>query len=256
MAFSLTRPAACVAVAVLTVAVVSPALLAQTLSRPPVVRDVAREIACGPEAVALAPVPAIRVLASQEPGKRLFGPGETIIVSGGSAQGVRIGQEYFIRRVVKDQFALPLAGLVPVGIKTAARLRIVEVDTELSFGTIVDACDGVLDGDYLAPFARADVPAMRAAGEPDYADSGVIVMGDERRQIGAAGSMMVLDRGTDHGVTPGQRATVFRPTLDGAGPIVRVGEATAVVVRQDTSVVRIESSRDAIYVGDRVALHK
>jgi hypothetical protein len=256
VADNLTRLAASVAAAALAVAVVPPALVAQTLSRPPVVRDIAWEIGCGPEAVALAPVPAIRVLASQEPGKRLFGTGETVIVSGGSAQGVRIGQEYFIRRVVNDQFALPVAGLIPVSIKTAARLRIVEVDTDLSFGTIAVACDGVLDGDYLVPFVRADVPAMRAAGQPDYADSGVIVMGDERRQIGAAGSMMVLDRGTDHGVMPGQRATVFRTTLDGAGPIVRVGEATAVVVRQDTSVVRIESSRDAIYVGDRIALHK
>jgi hypothetical protein len=245
-----------VVVAALALSVASPALVAQSVARPPVIRDISRELACGPEAVVLPPVPSIRVIASQEPGKRLFGSGETVIVSGGSTQGVRVGQEYFIKRVVKDQFAMPLAGFIPVSISTAARIRIVDVESDLAFGTIFDACDGVLDGDYLAPYIRPVVPVVEAAGEPDYANAGVIVLGSERRQIGAAGSMMVLDRGTDHGVRPGQRATVFRATLGGAGPVVRVGEATAVVVRQDTSVVRIENSRDAVYVGDRVALRK
>lgn len=255
MADNLTRSAASVLVAALALAIASPLLGAQSAPRQ-VVRDISRELACGPEAVVLAPVPSIRVIASQEPGKRLFGSGETVIVSGGSAQGVRVGQEYFIKRVVKDQFAMPLAGLIPVSISTAARLRIVEVETHLAFGTIFEPCDGVLDGDYLVPYVRPVVPVMEAAGEPDYANAGVIVLGNERRQVGAAGSLMVLDRGTDHGVRPGQRATVFRATLGGAGPVVRIGQATAVVVRQDTSVVRIESSRDAVYVGDRVALHK
>jgi hypothetical protein len=240
----------------LALSVASPVLVAQSAPRQPVVRDISRELSCGPEAVVLPPAPSIRVIASQEPGKRLFGPGETVIVSGGSAQGVRVGQEYFIKRVVTDQFAMPLSGFIPVSISTAARLRIVDVESDLAFGTIFDACDGVLDGDYLVPYVRPVVPVLEAAGEPDYANAGVIVLGNERRQIGGAGSMMVLDRGTDHGVRLGQRATVFRATLGGAGPVVRVGEASAVVVRQGTSVVRIESSRDAIYVGDRVALHK
>ena len=256
MADNLTRSAAYVVVTALAFSVTPAVLVAQNASRQPMLRDISRELACGPEAVVLPPIPSIRVIASQEPGKRLFGTGETVIVSGGSAQGVQVGQEYFVKRVVNDQFAMPVAGFIPVSISTAARLRIVEVETDLAFGTLFDPCDGVLDGDYLVPYVRPVVPVIEAAGEPDYASAGVIVLGSERRQIGAAGSLMVLDRGTDHGVRPGQRATVFRATLGGAGPVVRIGEATAMVVRQDTSVVRIESSRDAVYVGDRVALHK
>jgi hypothetical protein len=251
-----THAAACALVTALVFAVAAPVLEAQNVSRHPILRDISRELACGPEAVVLPPLPSIRVIASQEPGKRLFGTGETVIISAGSAHGVQVGQEYFVKRVVKDQFAMPLAGFIPVSISTAARLRIVEVETDLAFGTIFEPCDGVLDGDYLVPYVRPVVPVMEPGGEPDYANAGVIVLGNERRQIGAAGSLMVLDRGTDHGVRPGQRATVFRATLAGAGPVVRVGEATAVIVRQTTSVVRIESSRDAVYVGDRVALHK
>jgi hypothetical protein len=252
MANSLTRSAALVAVAILGTS----SLLAQGTARPPVVRDLTRELACSPHAAVLPPAPTLHIVGSEHPGKKLFGTGEAVIISGGSAQGIRVGQEYFVRRVVPDKFALPLAGFLPVSIHTAAWLRIVDVEHDMAIATISAACDGVLEGDYLEPFVLPVAPIIGSPGEPDYATAGVLVLGDERRQIGGAGSMMVLDRGTDHGVRPGQRATIFRKTLDGAGPVVRIAEAAAVIVRQDTSVIRIESSRDAVYVGDRVALHK
>jgi hypothetical protein len=83
-----------------------------------------------------------------------------------------------------------------------------------------------------------------------------LIQADDRRQIGAAGSLMVLDRGTDHGLKPGQRLTVYRETIGGKGPVSQVAEATALVVNAETALVRIDSSRDAVYVGDLVALHR
>jgi len=256
MANRVTRSLAFVAVAGLVLCISSPSVLAQPPAPRSVVRDPARELACSPQAAVLPPVPAMRIIGGQEPRKKLFGTAEAVIISGGSARGVRVGQEYFVRRVVSDQFAIPLNGFVPISIHTAAWLRVVEVESDVAIATITEVCDGVLEGDYLEPFVRPVLPVAGPVGEPDYAAAGVIVLGDERRQLGAAGSMMVLDRGTYHGVRPGQRATIFRRPFDGTGPVIRVGEATAVIVREDTSVVRIESSRDAVYVGDRVALHK
>jgi hypothetical protein len=66
--------------------------------------------------------------------------------------------------------------------------------------------------------------------------------------------MMMLDRGSDHGLRPGQRLTIFRSTPD--TPVFRVGEATVVTVSPETSTVRIDATRDAIYVGDKVAIHR
>jgi hypothetical protein len=234
----------------------TPAAAAQDPADRAVVRDPARDLACAPQAVVLPPAPSLRIVAGQESGRTLFGTGDAVVVSGGAAQGVRVGQEYFIRRVVKDQFALPLSGFVPISVRTAGWLRVVDVEGDLAIATIADACDGVLPDDYLEPFVRPVEPAAAAAGEPDYRAAGVIILGDERRQIGAAGALMVLDRGSAHGVRPGQRLTLFRDTLGGSGPVLRVGQATAVIVRTDTSVVRIESSRDAVYVGDRAAPHR
>jgi hypothetical protein len=69
-----------------------------------------------------------------------------------------------------------------------------------------------------------------------------------------AGAMMIIDQGTKHGVRPGQRFTIFRPSL--AGPNIIVAEATALRVSAETSMVRIEDMRDAVHVGDKIAPHR
>ncbi len=256
MANSVTRTAVVAAAAALVMSAGAPPLSAQQAVKEPVVRDLSHDLGCSPQAEVLPPAPSMHLLGGRQPKRTVFGTGDVVIVSGGSAQGVRVGQEYFVRRVVHDEFALPVSGFLPVAIHTAGWVRIVEVDTNMAIATILESCDGMLEGDYLEPFIRQVMPFAAVPGEPDYAAAGVIVLADERRQMGSAGSTMVLDRGIGQGVRPGQRGTVFRNALEGAGPVVRIGEATAVIVRQDTSVIRIDSSRDAVMVGDRVALHK
>ena len=74
--------------------------------------------------------------------------------------------------------------------------------------------------------------------------------------MGAVGSMLVFDRGSDHGLRPGQRVTIFRPVPSGTGPAVRIGDGTAMVVHPETTTLRIDKSIDTIYVGDLVAIHR
>jgi hypothetical protein len=254
MTTSVRRSATIGAVVWLAMAVAA-TVAAQQPPQPALERG-SRVLACSPQASILPPAPSLHVLGGQEDRKALFGTGENVILGSGTVQGLRVGQEYFVRRVVQDRFAMPVVGYVPVSIHTAARLRVVEVQGGTAVATITDACDGVVSGDYLEPYVPAVVPVPAALAQPDYESAGVIVLGDERRQLGSAGSTMIVDRGTYHGVRPGQRATIFRAALGGTGPVVRIGEATAMIVDRDTSVVLIDSSRDAVMVGDRVALHK
>jgi hypothetical protein len=67
---------------------------------------------------------------------------------------------------------------------------------------------------------------------------------------------MVIDRGTDHGVRPGQRLTLFRPAAEANGPVVTLGEAFVASSQPETSLIRIQKSREAIQVGDLVAIHR
>src|SRR6266511_2302466 len=72
-----------------------------------VARDYATEIACSAQATTLPPENAVRIGEGRERGKSLFGPGDPIIVRGGTSQGVKAGQDYFVRRVVGDRSARP-----------------------------------------------------------------------------------------------------------------------------------------------------
>ena len=95
-------------------------------------------------------------------------------------------------------------------------------------------------------------------------------MGDEKRQSAAPGSVMLIDQGSEQGLRAGQTLTIFRETVfgrnpgmgygdqpvPGRGPIMRIGLARALAVGSHSALVSIESSRDAIYIGDLVAVHR
>lgn len=219
-------------------------------------RDLSRELACGVQSPVTAPVAMIRVLGGPEPRKTLFGTGETIVISAGTAQGVKPGQEFFVRRVTPDRYTEPLPNFFPVSLHTAGWVRVTEADTNMSFATITHGCNGVDVGDFLEPFEMPPAPTAAFGGEPDFAHPGNLIVADDRRQLAAPGDFVAFNRGSDHGLRPGQRLTVFRHTLDGEGPIYRVATATAMVVKPESSMIRIDTASSPIYVGDLVAVHR
>jgi hypothetical protein len=247
-------------VIVLCTAAVSTAASAQTpagRTGQPVTRDYAAELACSAQATTLPPDNAVRVGEGREHGKSLFGPGDPIIVKGGTSQGIKAGQDYFVRRVVADRFARPGSDKMKnYSIHTAGWIHIEDAQSDTSIATVVKVCDGIMQGDYLEPYVKPVLPTEVLGGEPDFSDPGHLVLGDDRRQMGGTGDLMVVDRGSDHGIKAGQRFTIFRQTAGGAGPVAKIGEATAMAVNPETTVVRIEKVVDAVVVGDLVAIHR
>jgi hypothetical protein len=245
-------------VAVSLTAAVPVAAQAPVSTARPVVRDYAADVACGAHAAAMPADTSLRVASGREHGKSLFGPGDPLIIKAARSQGLKVGQEYYVRRVISDRFVAPgRDGVSQTSIHTAGWVRITEVQDGSAIATITKVCDGIEEGDYLEPFVKPIVPpTSNAAGEPDFTDPGHLILGDERRQMAAQGDMMVVDRGSDHGLRAGQRLTIFRNTAKGTGPVARIAEATAMVVRPETTVIRIDKSSDAVLVGDLVAIHR
>jgi hypothetical protein len=68
--------------------------------------------------------------------------------------------------------------------------------------------------------------------------------------------MMLINRGTDHGLRAGQTLTIYRETMNGLGPVLNVGTGTILSARPETSLFRIDASHDAVYVGDKAAIHR
>jgi hypothetical protein len=219
---------------------------------------VTRDVACAPLSPMVRPSVAITVAGGQDIKRTLFGVGDAVIVKGGTAQGVRTGGEFFVRRVVNDNYTeAPIGGKPPISVHTAGVVQIVEAQTDVSVATVAYNCDGIMEGDFLEPFQTPALPAGTTGGTPDFTRPAQLILGDERRQMGGARDFMVINRGSDHGLRQGQELTIFRHTLaDGSGPVATIGAATVHVVRPETSVVRIERSIDAVYVGDLVAIHR
>lgn len=214
------------------------------------------EMACAPLGLPAPPSPSMRVLGGNVPGRRLFGPGDAIIIGGGSAQGVQAGQQYFIRRTVTDPATpQPKEGAL-YGVHTAGWVTVVDVKEAMAVARVTHACDGVLEGDYLEPFVPPALPPAALTGAPDYENPGHIVMGDELRQTASAGMFLFMDRGADNGVRAGQVLTIYRATLNGQGPMLDVARATVLSASTKTAVLRVDNSREGIYLGDLVAIHR
>ncbi|HEU4890297.1 MAG TPA: hypothetical protein VFT47_02030, partial [Vicinamibacterales bacterium] len=215
-----------------------------------------RDVACAPSSPSVRPTASLTVAAGREAGKGQFGIGDAVVIRGGAAQGVKAGDEYYVRRVIDDRFAEHQPGVYRISVHTAGAVRVLEAQDDASIATVTFACDGVMLGDFLERFELPLGPAGPVGASADYAHPAQLILGAEKRQSAAAGDFMVINRGSDHGVQRGQELTIFRRTLPGGGPVANVGTATVFKVLPESSVVRIESSLDAVYVGDLVAIHR
>ena len=248
------------ATATLAIASLVPAALHATqapATRPAASASIPLEQLCGPHAELTRPAMKMRVAAGSERVKTSYGPSELLVINAGAAQGVRAGQRFLVRRVVDDQFAVAAIGEKSYSIHTAGWVTIVDTLEETSVAVISEACDAVLIDDYLEPFVvPGPAPAPPVVTQPDYARPARVILGDERRQLGGEGTIMVMDRGSDHGLRIGQPLTIFRQTLDGRGPNQILGDAVVVEVHPETSLIRILRSREAVEVTDLVAIHR
>lgn len=232
-------------------------LAGAAVQRPPETRKIPIDLVCGPIASLTDPSQSIRIVGGMERAKTLFSAGDAVIVNAGTSEGLKAGQHFFVRRVIEDRFAVRTTEKPPRSIHTAGWLTIVETQEHVSIAKVAESCDGISEGDYLEPLAVTAAAAALPAGRPDFDRPGRIILADDRRQLGAGGgSLMVIDRGSDHGLRPGQRITLFRATAGGAGPVVTIGEAFVASTQPESSLIRIEKASDAIQVGDLVAIHR
>jgi hypothetical protein len=215
---------------------------------------VLEQIACAPGGLPAPAAAGMRVLGGSVHGRIMFGPGDAVIIYAG--ENVQRGQQFYVRRPVLDASRKqPKTGAL-YGVHTAGWLTVVDVKGSMAVATVTHACDGILEGDYLEPYVAPVLPTAALTGAPDYGHPGQLVLADERRQAGYPGLIMLMNRGSDNDVRAGQTVTIYRETLNGQGPVIDVGRGTVLRVSGQSSLVRIDSSREAVYLGDLVAIHR
>lgn len=215
------------------------------------------QLACAPRVVFEEPNVPLRITGGQDVLVRVVhSPGDLVTINAGSQNGIQVGQEFFVRRLQVSRGA-PVSSSSPATVRTVGWVRVYAVDDDMSLATITYACDVVDLDDYLEPFSLPVVPAPSAdRPKPQRGNYGRVMSGNDRRFSFGKGDYFVVDRGSDHGVTPGAQFVIYRDKKAPGNFLAEIAEAVAVSVQPDTSTLHVTLSRDAIAVNDYVALRK
>jgi hypothetical protein len=214
-------------------------------------------LACAPTiAFELPPTP-LRVTGGQDSAvRRIFQPGDLVTINAGTDNGIAVGHEFYVRRV-QAASGRAVGRESPGVVRTAGWIRVYAVDDRLSLATISHACDTIEINDYLESFVLPEVPAASANRPKAQRDNyGRIVIGTDRRASFGRGDFIVVDRGSDHGVTAGAQFVIYRDRRQDENFLYDLGEAVAMNVTPETSTLLVTISRDAMAAGDYVAIRK
>ena len=224
------------------------------LPPPPEITPVAqhdRDSVCGPAKPAATPESFGTIRSRREAAEReLYSADDELVIEGGILDGLEVGQNFVVRRtfrVTNDD------GTAMHGEHTAGVLQIVAAQDHASRAVVVYACDEMMKGDFLASFKPEPLRAPDPMGIPAYDAAARILFADAGHLLGAPRRLMVIDRGSWHGLHVGQRVTLFRRRGHrGSKPSV-IGDAVVVAIRDDSATIRIENAIDVIASGDWAA---
>jgi hypothetical protein len=224
-------------------------------------------VACTDLPTATVPTPSLRVLAAQVGDHHTaYGPGEIVVLNGGTPQGLLVGNRYFTRRLQLGPEAAPPSAATPGAVRTSGWITVVAADQGFALARVDYACDSVVAGDYLVPYAEPALPASVAADGPpkfidwnaekyqwESVDLGRVLFGVDRREAFGAGDLANIDRGTSKGVGIGTRVAFYRDRVNGT-PLVETGTGVVVETTADTAKVVLTRAREAVVRGDYVVI--
>jgi hypothetical protein len=214
-------------------------------------------LACAPVAATARPNAALRISGGQDTHPRqTYTQGDFVTVNAGTRQGLQVGQEFFVRRLVAPR-GVPMNAQNPGTVRTAGWVRVYAVDEDISLATITYGCDGMQVGDYLEPLALpAPLKALPPEGTPERSYARVILGNDRRTEFGA-GDYLVIDRGSAQGIMPGAHFVLYRWKRKAPENfLAAIAEGIAVDVQTDSATLSLTQSRDSVMVGDLAAMRK
>jgi hypothetical protein len=218
-----------------------------------------KRLSCADLPVFSSPQPTLRLTAAHESDamlRRAFSAPDTLSIPGGTSAGVQTGQQFFVRRLLISPNHEKPSATAPGMVHTAGWITIIGSDSFSALARIDHACDHFIKGDYLEPFTPAPMPAAVAGpGTPRFDNMGQLLFGNDGRRSFANGDLMIINRGSVHGLTAGARLSVYRDTKNG-GPLVPVGHAIVLTVAGETATVIADRVRDALTAGDWVGLDR
>jgi hypothetical protein len=214
-------------------------------------------LACSPGAALEPPPMPLRITGGQDSfARRIYAPGDLVTINAGRKNGIEVGQEYYVRRMLVDRRA-PIAHDTPATIRTAGWIKVYAVDEDMSLVTVTHACDTIEVGDYLEPFSLPVVPTVsKDRPKPERDNYGKVLVGADRRKSFGKGDYMVINRGKDFGIEVGSQFVLYRDKKQAENFLYAIGEGIATEVKDNMATVLVTVSLDSIESGDYVALRR
>lgn len=224
-----------------------------------------------------------------------FSDHKLVFINKGASQGVKVGDQFQVVRPVsgdylkyewfKDQNKLLKA--MGTTYEDEARLRVVNVQQNVSTAEIVSSCSYVQRGDLALPFAARPAPAVKSAegfdifAPPSGKAKAMIVTTKYFGELGADGRIAYVNLGSAQGVKVGDYFRVFRyqgnsneaefqtphiayqvfgfgttprPYTGAELPRGILGEGVVLRVSKNAATVLITVSKSQMYPGDYVEL--
>jgi hypothetical protein len=214
-------------------------------------------LACAPVATSTAPAATLRISGGQDTSPRqTYSQGDFVTINAGSNQGLQVGQEFFVRRLLTPR-GTTMTARTPATVHTAGWIRVYAIDEDMALGTITHACDGLQVGDYLEPLSLpAKLKALPREGKPERSYARVLLGHDGRTEFGH-NDFLVIDRGSAQGISAGAHFVFYRWKKKAPENFLSaIAEGVAVDVQNDTATLSLTASRDSVMVGDLVAMRK
>ena len=189
-----------------------------------------------------------------------YSTGDIVYVSGGEADGVTAGQEYFIVKAA-DELRHPATG-ARIGrvMLYQGHLRILCTTDHGATAELLSSCDAIMVGDLLKPFepipipmtvlspatTRCDPPNDKAKGYIVYSKGGLEAFGEDH--------MVLLDLGEADQASPGTLCNIYRDNPAPDIPRVLLGELAILISGDHWATGKVIRSARPMTLGDRVEI--
>jgi hypothetical protein len=189
-----------------------------------------------------------------------FSAGDIVYLSGGEAEGVKAGQEYFIVQPAERLRHPATNAVLGTVMRYVGHLRVLCTQDHSATAEVLASCDAVNVGAWLKPFEPIPIPMAvmpAAATRCDPASSnakGYIVYSKDNIVSFGLDTTVLVDLGEADQVAPGSMAIVFRDNPVPGAPRILLGELAVLTTGDHWASAKIIRSFVPMKVGDRVEL--
>lgn len=213
-------------------------------------------VACTDSALTSMPEQRLVITGARFPDDRVMASrGQEVDINRTPNDGLAVGQRYVVRRIQRSPIVSRDADAYVI-VRTAGFITITLIDHNNALANVDIACSPIQEGDYLEVYTEPTLPTTAAPDMttlPDWDDRAAIVAGTDGKVLFGDGDTLTIERGTAHGVTSGQRFSIWRD-FHNRLPLYYIADVVIVEPGERTSKAVVVRAVDAIMSASDVAI--